>query len=272
MRSTTGRSRAILLAALLGAACEREPSPAVLAADCGVPARDGAPSGVDASDAAGPSDRAAPPEAATDATSSSDEAGDAAGADATRADATSETAPDATPDEVEAGADPAGSCTDRRKNGDETDVDCGGSCAPCGANKSCRLNADCSATASGCNASQGGCRCDVTSKRCVYSHCFDNVSDDGESGLDCGGDLCAACALGQACARNADCTSGACDGISSKCVANTCLDHHQDGRETDADCGGANSCSRCRPGAKCLVDSDCQVGHTCSTDGSEVCI
>ena len=39
-------------------------------------------------------------------------------------------------------------CADGVKNGDETDVDCGGSCAPCGAMKACSLESDCSGTLS----------------------------------------------------------------------------------------------------------------------------
>src|SRR3954453_11285745 len=32
---------------------------------------------------------------------------------------------------------PTPSCTDRQKDGTETDVDCGGGCAPCGLSKGC---------------------------------------------------------------------------------------------------------------------------------------
>lgn len=41
-------------------------------------------------------------------------------------------------------AAPAASCTDGAKNGTETDVDCGGSCAPCAAGMQCLANTDCS--------------------------------------------------------------------------------------------------------------------------------
>lgn len=36
-------------------------------------------------------------------------------------------------------------CTDQRKNGDELDVDCGGSCPACGPGKACNLDRDCAA-------------------------------------------------------------------------------------------------------------------------------
>ncbi len=39
-------------------------------------------------------------------------------------------------------------CADGAKTGDETDVDCGGSCAPCGAMKACALKSDCSSSLS----------------------------------------------------------------------------------------------------------------------------
>lgn len=38
---------------------------------------------------------------------------------------------------------PAPTCTDGIRNGDETDVDCGGSCPPCAVNQRCQTRADC---------------------------------------------------------------------------------------------------------------------------------
>jgi hypothetical protein len=39
---------------------------------------------------------------------------------------------------------PAGSCTDRVQNGNETDVDCGGgTCPKCGAGMKCQSRSDC---------------------------------------------------------------------------------------------------------------------------------
>jgi hypothetical protein len=42
-----------------------------------------------------------------------------------------------------AGACATGRCDNARRDGDETDVDCGGSCAPCGACRGCRTSNDC---------------------------------------------------------------------------------------------------------------------------------
>jgi len=53
---------------------------------------------------------------------------------------------------------PAASCTDGAKNGAETDVDCGGSCAPCAGGRQCLVDADClSASCAGgvCAEAQG---------------------------------------------------------------------------------------------------------------------
>ena len=41
-------------------------------------------------------------------------------------------------------APPAASCTNNEKDGDETDVDCGGgTCPKCNAGKKCKVNKDC---------------------------------------------------------------------------------------------------------------------------------
>jgi hypothetical protein len=40
----------------------------------------------------------------------------------------------------------------------------------------------------------------------------------------------------------------------------SCMDHIQDGSETDVDCGG-KVCSSCADGMRCLVNADCQSGY-----------
>jgi hypothetical protein len=193
------------------------------------------------------------------------------GTDAHLADAPQESrapedaARDATPEASTHDAAPPESCSDGIKHDGETDVDCGGGiCVGCGPSKGCHVDGDCGgATVSGCNADAGGCFCDETSRTCVYSHCFDQVRDQGETGLDCGGGVCAQCAQGQGCAVDSDCVTDACDALSLLCIANLCLDHRQDGSETDVDCGGSDTCARCRPGQECLYRSDCQVGDVC---------
>lgn len=96
-------------------------------------------------------------------------------------------------------------CYDGIQNGDETGIDCGGSCKPCGTCTDGILNnleeeIDC-----------GGPNC----KGC--HNCEDGIQNYDEQGIDCGGEFCSACA--------------------------TCEDGIQNGDETGIDCGG--SCKEC---------------------------
>lgn len=78
-----------------------------------------------------------------------------------------------------AGACVAPSCTDTLHNGNETDVDCGGSCMSCPTSAGCLVAADCQS---------GVC----TGNICVATSCSDGVKNGAETGIDCGG-ACAAC-------------------------------------------------------------------------------
>ncbi len=101
-------------------------------------------------------------------------------------------------------------CHDRILDGDESDVDCGGSCAlACPAGEACRTVADCQTA--GCDS--GHCRA---------PSCSDGIRDGIESDVDCG-DLagCAKCAVGQVCVVATDCASGTCSnepGATGKCM------------------------------------------------------
>lgn len=99
--------------------------------------------------------------------------------------------------------------------------------------------------------------------------------------LDCGG-ACPPCDVGKRCAIDADCRSFACDVASATCIDNQCLDHVQDGNETDLDCGGG-ICKGCELGQACFLDLDCKsqacdaatlkcISDSCAdhrTDGAE---
>ena len=99
-------------------------------------------------------------------------------------------------------AQPAMLCRDRVRDGDETDVDCGGSCQPCWAAKTCRIAEDCQS-----RACDGG--------TCRAATCSDGVRDGYESDVDCGSS-CGTCAAGRRCAADTDCASNNCDnGIAS---------------------------------------------------------
>ena len=141
----------------------------------------------------------------------------------------------------------APSCTDGAKNGTETDVDCGGSCATkCDVGKGCALGPDCTS---------GVC----TNKVCAAPTCSDGVKNGTETDKDCGGS-CPACGLQKGCKVNGDCQSGHCANM--VCVDAACTDNIKDGTETDVDCGGP-SCAPCGNNKSCLVANDCQ-SHVCT--------
>src|SRR5262249_28380725 len=92
------------------------------------------------------------------------------------------------------------------------------------------------------------------------SSCTDGMQDGDESGTDCGGPVCAACAGGQACNEDSDCSGGACDPTAHTCVdcgrTAHCSDGFRDCGEVAADCGGAD-CSACIIGCCALPDPGC---------------
>ena len=95
-------------------------------------------------------------------------------------------------------ATPAAPCTDRLRDGTETDIDCGGgTCATCAADNACGVAADCESGA-----------CDAG--KCRAPSCTDGLRDGFESDVDCGA-ACGPCTAGQTCAVNADCASGHCN-------------------------------------------------------------
>src|SRR5690348_3650277 len=81
---------------------------------------------------------------------------------------------------------PCGShCCDKVEDGDESDRDCGGSCAGCQANGMCRGPADCASM-----VCSGG--------HCADPGCSDGAKTGDESDVDCGGS-CPACPDGKMC-------------------------------------------------------------------------
>ncbi len=146
------------------------------------------------------------------------------------------------------------SCKDLSEDGDETDVDCGGTCPDkCADTKKCRVAADC--TSNRCVADSYGVL------RCAVPTCSDTTQNQGESGIDCGGDSpCAKCDTGFGCTQKAHCIHGVC-GSNNVCAAPTCGDTVQNQSETDIDCGGPycrSSSTACDNGKKCVEDADCK--------------
>lgn len=94
---------------------------------------------------------------------------------------------------------------DAKKNGDETDVDCGGSSAPgCEDGKACKVETDCKS---------GAC----ASGLCKTATHDDGVKNLDETDVDCGGDGASKCASGKGCSVDGDCAIGGCS-YQKKCV------------------------------------------------------
>jgi hypothetical protein len=176
-------------------------------------------------------------------------------------------------------------CTDGVRNGNETDVDCGGAgfnghnpCPACADKKHCAKNSDCVHNA--CFGAGPG--------TCVS--CSDGAKDGNETDTDCGGASCDAqlktCATGQACVAPSDCKSGYCpantcqlrpDGnactTSSQCLHGACLNVTGGGKiccSSGCSDQGAASCGtngQCKPGGAACADypsgTTCP-GATCS--------
>ena len=156
-------------------------------------------------------------------------------------------------------------CSDGVLSGDETAIDCGGSCTPCVDGLPCTVNDDC----------QSGI-CDLPgSMTCEPANTCGNGTSEAGEGCDDGGaiagDGCdASCLveLGGACSMGTDCASGFCasDNI---CRVVGCNNTVQDGTETDVDCGGMD-CAPCGAGQMCTLASDCASNNcpagTCHVD------
>ena len=136
-----------------------------------------------------------------------------------------------------------GTCVDGLRNGDESDVDCGGACATCEVGQVCLEPSDCQSAA---------CARGV----CAGTSCRDGKLSGDESAVDCGG-ACPGCADGPTCRAPADCASGVC--TAGVCAAGSCADQIRNGAETDVDCGGPR-CAPCPLSAACLLNVDCALG------------
>ncbi len=138
----------------------------------------------------------------------------------------------------------APACDDRNRNGDETDIDCGGAiCEPCNVGRSCLVHLDC--VTMNCRPS-GTCG--------PFARCDDGVQNGAETDADCGGDTCVPCDVGEGCGVDDDCTSAVC--IEDVCVESACDDGRLAGLETDIDCGGPE-CEPCADSLGCVIPADC---------------
>ncbi|MRG98239.1 hypothetical protein [Polyangium spumosum] len=141
-------------------------------------------------------------------------------------------------------------CDDEVKNGDETDVDCGGSCPLCPG--TCNVDADC----------PGGYCWDGL---CV--RCDDGIQNGDESGVDCGSLLghCPVC-TGYKCETDEQCATGICAavGVCCKVVCDGCQQC-----EVDGECvpiAGPIPWADCLPGQLCGLGGTCvwKDGYPCT--------
>jgi hypothetical protein len=105
-------------------------------------------------------------------------------------------------------------CNDQIVNGDETGIDCGGTCSTkCEIGEGCRTDADCDDSI-------------CTSGVCRPKPCDDGVKKDAETDIDCGGQArgstCRACSGGRTCVDDTDCF-GSCNMTTKTCSALTLL-------------------------------------------------
>lgn len=145
-------------------------------------------------------------------------------------------------------------CNDGFQNGDETDVDCGGSCPACENGESCSVADDCASrfcNAGTCAACTDHPDCaEATDTYCDGSVCVDKLAD------------------GTACTEPAECLSGEC--VDSVCCDSACgtlceactatLTSGVDGVCTDIPLGQD-------PEDECTGDPVCQGDGTCGTCG-----
>ncbi len=141
-------------------------------------------------------------------------------------------------------------CGDKLKDGDESDVDCGGSCTSrCANGKACISNPDCRSVY-------------CVSSVCRAGNCTDSYLNQDESDVDCGGSCSRKCEIGSKCKKGTDCETALC--AESLCVAEgPCSNTRLDEGETDVDCGGlcvAVKNKKCALNQKCLENSDCKAG------------
>jgi len=133
-------------------------------------------------------------------------------------------------------------CSNDIRDGDETGVDCGGSCPPC-------ETSDCDDGIQ--NGAETGIDCGGSCDACSVSDCDNGIIDGSETGVDCGG----------------NCPSSCCTSLpNTPPNCGTCTDLITNGNEWDDDCGG-----RCYEDFGLIGACNCGINNDCSDDGSYYC-
>ena len=138
------------------------------------------------------------------------------------------------------------SCSDGVKNGDETDVDCGGSCGPT------------------CRHSEPQQKCLVPGD-CISGTCSESAPGGGTGGSGGGGSGGSSAMGGAGSGGSSGGSGGGIDAGAGGllwCQPPSCSDGVKNGDETDVDCGGScgPTCRHSDPQQKCLVPGDCISG------------
>jgi hypothetical protein len=168
-------------------------------------------------------------------------------------------------------------CDNSALDGDETGVDCGGSCKPCRDGQPCLGAADCKSKVCG------------EDELCASATCMDGVRNGDELGVDCGGAFCDdGCGIGAPCVVATDCQSGLCDASTELCTLNCrrgtdeCDGNLDEPCETNLltstdSCGACgNTCdlphadSTCT-GGTCQIDQCVKPWVRCNTDSADGC-
>ncbi|MFM2152870.1 MAG: hypothetical protein RL199_1305, partial [Pseudomonadota bacterium] len=166
------------------------------------------------------------------------------------------------------------------RNGDESDVDCGGTQAnvvKCALGRRCSFATDC-VTGTTCIGADGNAAGDqpAVGGVCSAATCDDLLAtpNGGETDVNCGGPNCGIrCDENQKCKVDSDCLSGGCKKSDKTCLGSSTVDNVRNGTETDIDCGcreaargSDGTCpdpfARCSLGAACESDDDC-VSNAC---------
>jgi hypothetical protein len=154
----------------------------------------------------------------------------------------------------------AANCMDGVMNGDETAVDCGGSCSGCGTGAACDGDADCTSGFCDDGSGAGG---------------SGGIGGAGGSGGTTGGGpgVCKPCSVDADCSSMQFCSAGTCTGTgalgdacsaSNQCQSGNC----SDGLCCDSACGGG--CDACSVAAGADTDGTCKILAAASA-GSPSC-
>jgi hypothetical protein len=105
-------------------------------------------------------------------------------------------------------------CINGEKDGDETDLDCGGSCHGCSFGGDCAVNEDCLSLVCDAGTCNTAAPTATPTLNPTPATCVNTVHDGDETDVDCGGS-CHGCGEDQTCFINEDCLSHIC--LDSKC-------------------------------------------------------